>query len=364
MSLKERLSAQELNRLYHEQKLSIKKIADLYQVTPMSIHHLMVKYNIPRRNNSEKSVNPPLNSIELRISKSDLIHLHYKEEKRLYEIAEIYETHSSTLVRLFKKYGLKPRSSGYYREIAKTVLPKETLFQLYFVNELNTVEIAEKIGCSSNTICTLMDGYGFRRRDKREALGIHHAKRVNVNESFFLNESEDLFYILGLWASDGCVSGNTITISLKDKDVIEWIAKKIELKLPIGIREKSNPNHSTVFEIRFNSLLVKEIMASYCITERKSISLKFPTNISSQYLSDFVRGVFDGDGAISISKKRGQALSIGSASKEFIETLAKKVNSFCTFNGSVEVSKINRKNHYYTFRSSNLYRIKDIAFWM
>lgn len=29
MSLKERLSVQELNRLYHEQKLSIKKIADL-----------------------------------------------------------------------------------------------------------------------------------------------------------------------------------------------------------------------------------------------------------------------------------------------------------------------------------------------
>ncbi|PED63157.1 LAGLIDADG family homing endonuclease [Bacillus toyonensis] len=364
MSLKDRLPSQELNSLYHEQRLSIKKIADLFKVTPMSIHNLMVKYNIPRRENSEKIVTPPPHSLELRISKRDLIHLHYEEEKRLYEIAEIYGTHSSTLVRLFKKYGLKPRRSGFYREVAKKLLPKETLYQWYYINKWNTVEIAEKIGCSNNTICTLMDVYDFQRRDKKEASTIRHAKYVNVNESFFLNESEDLFYVLGLWATDGCISGNAMTISLIDKDVIEWIAKKIELQLPIGIRKKDNPNHSIVYEIRFSSALIKEVMASYCITERKTISLKFPTNIPSQYLPDFVRGAFDGDGSISISKKRGQALSIGGASKVFIETLAEQVNAHSTFNGTIEVSKKNRKNPYYTFRSSHLYRIKDIAQWM
>ncbi|MGG2087924.1 LAGLIDADG family homing endonuclease [Priestia aryabhattai] len=364
MVLEERLPLQTLYSLYHEQKLSLKKIADLYEVTTMSIYNLMVKYNIPRRGNSEKSVNPHPNSLELRISKSDLIQLHYKEEKRLYEIAQIYKTHSSTLVSLFKRYGLKPRSSGYYREIAKKLLSKETLFQWYYVNKWNTSEIADKIGCSSNTICILMDEYGFERRDKKEASGIRHARSVKINESFFLNDSADLFYILGLWATDGWISGNTIGISLKDKEVIEWIAEKIDLQLPIAVRKMNNPNHSTVYEVRFSSVLVKDIMALYCITERKTMNLKFPTNIPNQYLCDFVRGAFDGDGAISISKKRGQSFSIGGASKDFIEALAEQVNIYTTFNGKVEVSKMNRKNPYYTFRSSNLYRIKDIAYWM
>jgi len=54
---------------------------------------------------------------------------------------------------------------------------------------------------------------------------------------------------------------------------------------------------------------------------RKSLTIKFP-EIPKEYVSDFIRGVFDGDGSVyKLKYRRGYASNIVSASRKFIISL-------------------------------------------
>jgi intein/homing endonuclease len=68
-----------------------------------------------------------------------------------------------------------------------------------------------------------------------------------------------------------------------------------------------------------------EILNTYGITERKSLTFS-SKNVPQKYLCDFIRGVFDGDGSLSVSRRkdngaRTQKFGIVSASEEFAKEL-------------------------------------------
>jgi len=66
-----------------------------------------------------------------------------------------------------------------------------------------------------------------------------------------------------------------------------------------------------------------EDLRNFGIVPRKSLVVKFP-EIPEDYLPDFIRGVFDGDGSISFDKRCSKSpvrTGFYSGSKEFIERL-------------------------------------------
>lgn len=132
---------------------------------------------------------------------------------------------------------------------------------------------------------------------------------MKVDIEFFRKESAELFYILGLWASDGCVYKSTMQISMNDRDVIEWVAETIGYKGEIkevertgGFYEKTGRVTSIGYFIRFSSVEIRDIFNRYGVTSRKSLTIEFP-DIPEGMMPHFVRGVFDGDGGIYLATR-------------------------------------------------------------
>lgn len=163
---------------------------------------------------------------------------------------------------------------------------------------------------------------------------------MNVNIEFFRKESPELFYILGLWASDGCVYKNTMQIGLTDHDIIDWLVETIDYKGKVkeienhgGFYEKTDYITSISHFIRFNSKEIREIFESYGITSKKSLTIEFP-KIPNDMLPHFIRGVFDGDGGIYVTKRKINGrfydrtkVHFTSGSLQFLEVLKNKIES-------------------------------------
>lgn len=186
---------------------------------------------------------------------------------------------------------------------------KEEVFDLYVNKEKSTEEIAKEKGCSAACVIYWLKKYGIPRRGVKEAQRIQARKNANVNIDFFYKESPELYYILGLWASDGIVYNSSLALDLTDKDVIDWVAETIGYKNTIkpikkygGFYNKTSKVTSIGYKIRFRSIEVADIFSKYGITERKSKIITFPT-IPESMLPHFVRGVFDGDGGIYVAKR-------------------------------------------------------------
>jgi hypothetical protein len=161
-----------------------------------------------------------------------------------------------------------------------------------------------------------------------------------VNVEFFKKESPELAYILGLWASDGCVHENRMQLVMNDYDVIEWVAKTIgftgdikEIEHRGGFEVKTSEITSIGYSIRFRSNEVRDIFNEYGITAKKSLTIDFP-KLSAELIPHFIRGVFDGDGGIYLAKKKVNGkyydrskVHFTSGSIEFLRELKSKIES-------------------------------------
>ena len=127
-------------------------------------------------------------------------------------------------------------------------------------------------------------------------------------------------YLFGFWCADGCIYGGKmfdITIHKKDKYLLKMFAKELGYEGPIMDyvdRQACRLNFSCV--VIYNDLI--ELGGK----ENKSMDLKFP-NIPEKYLSDFIRGYFDGDGSAMLIKGNRFNTAFTCASKNFLDELLK-----------------------------------------
>jgi len=130
-------------------------------------------------------------------------------------------------------------------------------------------------------------------------------RKYHLNESFFSEWTNDMAYVMGFIAADGCVldnsrSGNPsvieIGLAVKDFDHLNAIRDIICKDLIVKKREKS-------VRLCICSKKMATDLIEIGITQRKSTTLKFP-QIPKQYVRHFIRGYFDGDGYIRVSKTK------------------------------------------------------------
>ena len=85
----------------------------------------------------------------------------------------------------------------------------------------------------------------------------------------------------------------------KDKEFLEKIRNTLSSDYPIKdykIKEKYE-----VSRFSFRSEKIKEEFKKYNITENKTYTYSFPTNLDKRYVIDFIRGYWDGDGTVCLS---------------------------------------------------------------
>ena len=170
--------------------------------------------------------------------------------------------------------------------------------------------------------------------------------RYTLDEDYFENiDSEQKAYFLGLLYADGFVgngSSNLVAISLlyDDVDILEELSRLINLSGTGIVKEKYNTSFSKKYFARlaFSSKKMILDLNSHGMIYKKEKRLEMFPEISEDMDRHFIRGYFDGDGSISVTRnnfaKNGKEYSylrpafnlIGT--KNFLKEVERKLNLF------------------------------------
>jgi len=213
---------------------------------------------------------------------------------------------------------------------------------------------------SLDELCKVIGRHSRRAiRQKAYTLNLRkHPWKYEVNHNFFEEWNEEMAYILGFFCADGCLKDrNRINFSNCEYEIIRLI--KLALQAENPIYEFNRENRKTLYVLEFTSKKIKEKLEEIGLTEKKSSTLKFP-KVPIDYLKDFIRGFFDGDGGLHISKRNNQLIIyFASGSEAFIKSLEKKLR--CKL--KLREKKINFRGGVYRLRYySN--EAKTILSWL
>lgn len=143
-------------------------------------------------------------------------------------------------------------------------------------------------------------------------------RQHRVNDSFFKKWSYNNAYILGFWFADGCIM---------DGGIFKIAQHKNDEYLLVDMLKCMNTDYKVVSDgkmryiVIFSDTIVQDIIklgGKY----RKSLDVEFPY-VPKKYLPDFIRGLWDGDGCISVFKNGDLVSTMTSGSKIFIEEMLK-----------------------------------------
>jgi len=146
----------------------------------------------------------------------------------------------------------------------------------------------------------------------------HKRKDLNITGS-------NLWYLVGLITSDGCLSsdGRHIDITAKDHEFLERIKNATGIDNKIGI--KYGVKRQRAFHIQIGNKNFYNFLLMIGLTPKKSLTLG-SLNVSRKHFVDFLRGLIDGDGCIRkwihpLNKGEQWSLRIYSGSGVFIKWL-------------------------------------------
>lgn len=165
----------------------------------------------------------------------------------------------------------------------------------------------------------------------------------------------DLWYLVGLITSDGCLSkdGRHIDITSKDYGFLRKLKDFLGLACKIGTKNKLKINEA--YYLQFSNRNLYEFLLSIGLIPNKSLNLKI-LDISKEFFVDFLRGLIDGDGSLRSwihpnNLHEQWSLRIYSASQTFITWLQSKIEEHLGCKGKLySALRPNRKNFIYTLK--------------
>lgn len=155
-------------------------------------------------------------------------------------------------------------------------------------------------------------------------------KAKPINEKFFDTWSEQMAYIFGFICSDGNIQKDrnkeVLWFANYDKDIIEQILNVMESES--NIYSYGVYVNKTIHRARVTSEYMINRLKELGITQRKSLTLKFPA-VPQDFLKHFIRGYFDGNGGFYAKSKGGNITrsEIYCGSEDFVNGLAQAMLS-------------------------------------
>ncbi len=183
----------------------------------------------------------------------------------------------------------------------------------YVDKDLLLSELAKEYQTNYKTIKVILNHHNIPLKNKSQVKLINDSKKIHriysLNEDYFKIWNNNMAYVLGFIASDGCIGVNeykdgsrikkkyVLTFNLQESDVKLLEDIKSEFSYEGNVRRYRNNNGSYYCTLRIHSKKIIKDLQSIGIHERKSLDLTLP-KIPTEYQLDFIRGYFDGDGSI------------------------------------------------------------------
>lgn len=146
---------------------------------------------------------------------------------------------------------------------------------------------------------------GVKIRSRREQTILTNQKRKkSVNDYYFNFIGNNQAWLMGFLAADGWIDKNTnaieISLSSKDREILEKIKFELEIERPI--LDRTSNNGFDISKLTWSSKNHKEILAKYGIVNNKTYKpMHLPNDFNKDEKLAFILGFFDGDGSISIN---------------------------------------------------------------
>lgn len=221
----------------------------------------------------------------------------YEELKSAKKMANYFNTYKKNILNFSKIINYIP---PYKRK--KPILTKEDKKEIIDNYYLSTAsDLAKKYNCSKSSITKVWAENNLSGKTCR----VYYSDF----DYFETINSKDKAYFLGLIASDGCIfrrkgHQSLMTISLKENDryILELFKNCLNSENPVS----DSPKEMVSFAITSDKMC--DDLEKYGLKERKTYGFKYK-NIPFEYMNHFIRGYFDGDGSISITKNNYDNLS-------------------------------------------------------
>lgn len=196
----------------------------------------------------------------------------------------------------------------------------EAQFTELFVNQkLTYKEISKEIGFpyDASVFSRSVRSVGWKK-----SLG--KSDKYSVDEKFFGQWNSQSAWVYGWLITDGHINEKSVDLTLQSQDEDALLKVKELLKFTGGLYNRKT--HKTLR--MYNRNLVTSLFDLGMPIKDKTFTCEFP-NIPSEFIRDFIRGAFEGDGSISISKDDDLKVSICGASDDLMEG----IEGFLTLNG-------------------------------
>ena len=152
-------------------------------------------------------------------------------------------------------------------------------------------------------------------------------------------EGVNLWYLVGLIASDGCLckDGRHIDITSKDQDFLQEIKERLGLISRVCIKNKNM--NKQAYRIQIANKGFYNFLLSIGLMQNKSLIIG-EIRVPDKFFIDFLRGVIDGDGCIRRwihPSNNGEqwSLRIYSGSGAFIKWLKNTIGAFLKIKGKL-----------------------------
>lgn len=170
---------------------------------------------------------------------------------------------------------------------------------------------------------------------------------INLNKI----KPENVWYIIGLIATDGNLSrdGRHINITSKDREHLFLVRDALGLQSVIGKKASGTQKEKRYSVLQFSDVHFYRYLESIGLHSRKSLTLG-KINVDPRYFNDFLRGVIDGDGCIRGWIHKGNnhpqwSLDVTSAAPIFIQWLKEEIENSMHIKGKLYTyTKKGKKN--------------------
>jgi hypothetical protein len=215
----------------------------------------------------------------------------YKNGNSATKIGKLLNKNSTSILRVLKRNGIELNP----KTLPKNKRYKFTLEQIQFIinsylSGNDTYQIAKSLNSYNTSIRRVLIKHNIPLISTGERL-----RFVKTNPFKLGEEKSD--YFIGMLITDGCISNNAITLSLKESDVylLEEFAKFLSFYVKVNKYYHKAHKHYEYY-VKFKNNEVCDYLNSLAEFNNKSFDLylKVPLNWN------ILRGIIDGDGSVKI----------------------------------------------------------------